>query len=502
MENGDDFEDWIQEREYEIMKIENEVNLLPANSEKLSLKLKELTQLKNEIKLMKDKKRRTNKTSHSVSYDNYNKLNQSDMPTRKNLSGILVEEDESYTSSNRTPTRKKSKPNNKVNKSSLAAIENVSKSRSRSPVASPINRSQNSSFEAPKRKGTKSKESSTGKTPSSKPTPKFLTKTKSVLTGQIGGEAKSPKSISPKSRERSPSNGLMLSQSFTGILKETSRGNTRRGDKLNASYSISQTGRTDRNLKSLATDRSLDTLRRSKIVSDARLKSEVISPKKSGNVSGNISMRSRSRVDLTNLAKLLEKSQQLKSLKDKTFTFFDEEEEYFVRKKLNDCPLDKLIIKYKTMFYKSREIKDLLNEVSDNDYKLRAAAQYLKEDKEDLQREKDDMKEEKDNLIEENQRLREELDMLTLNFKTQEKEIGVTLREYEQKLLNTEQQNDYLSHKLGELNQQNEMLSSRFEGRSPNKGLNSTQRLNTRSQRHATEPADSMESRIQVRFYQ
>lgn len=441
--------------------------MLPGNSERHSLKLKELTQLKNEIKLLKDKKRRTKTSSLSLSQAPSSQLNYSGHH-RKVDSEILIINDES----------------NKTHKRTKSNISNKSQpSKSKSP-----SRSYETSFEIMKPVSlqelkTKPAVSKPSSRPNKHETPKFEQKYKSFQV-----QRSIPSRHTTETAERlSPQSKTAFSKSLTGgILKENIRpkGETEKISIINYSPQKEQT---ERNLKTLTSRRDFKSSgRRARFSMDTKAKSEAMSPKPSERAS--VISRSRSKADLSRLTELLEKSKELKSAKDKSFTFLDEEEEYFVRKKLTESSLDKLISKYRTMFYKSREMKDLFNELSDNNYLLRLATE--------------DLKEERERLLNENEKLKGELSYINADQIVREKEAEGTLREYEKKILNIEQENDYLNHKINELEERNDMLSSKIGDKSVHITSLPSYRGNMQSLRAYADQVDNnlLEDKVKVIF--
>lgn len=166
---------------------------------------------------------------------------------------------------------------------------------------------------------------------------------------------------------------------------------------------------------------------------------------KSSNFSGKKDGRSRSKPRGDKVTKLLEKCEELKSVKDRNFDFVDEEEEHFVRKKLNDCTRDKVINKYRELFYKAREMKELLTEIAETSYKMGSVTSKLKD--------------QNDYLFEENTTLRKKLESAQGDMSDREKHTEKSLKNLKDKVYAVEQERDFLVSKVAEL--QNEIQQLR-----------------------------------------
>jgi len=218
---------------------------------------------------------------------------------------------------------------------------------------------------------------------------------------------------------------------------------------------------------------SVKKLRRSKSE-----KSPSISAKKEG--------RSRSKPRGDKVTKLLEKCEELKSLKDRNFDFVDEEEEHFVRKKLNDCTRDKIINKYRELFYKSREMKELLTEIAETSYKMGSVTSKLKD--------------QNDYLFEENTTLRKKLESAQGDMSDREKHTEKSIKGLKDKVYAVEQERDFLNSKVAEL--QNEIQQLRPLA---TRGSERVSFLSTIEQHQSLRGSNNqanliLESRIQVIF--
>ena len=194
----------------------------------------------------------------------------------------------------------------------------------------------------------------------------------------------------------------------------------------------------------------------------------------------------KSKLDLSKISELLQRGQELKSLKDRNFTFLDEEDEYFVRKKLNDCARDKVILKYRELFYKARETKTLVNDIAENNFRIRAVLEDLKDDH--------------DEALNENQKLRYELDRLSRKMTDKEEEMSFTHRDFQQKLLSIDRENSHLNQRLNEIAIQKDYLAEELDHRTAELTSLRSQREDNGYRKSPSKKVDTshFEAKIQV----
>ena len=478
---NEDFTDWINDREYELMKLENEVNLLPANSERHSVKLTELSQLKDELQSLKERQSHR-RSKHSISLSTYQETKQS--PNRSTLNSnkkgskgpnILVINESSRSNKKQSPPKPKIYNINKAKQSSQFLRH--PRSNSASPWTGSREASAESSIQTSSRDLSSKRVININRKRKNE-TPKFE-------QGKSRSRANLAKIVSQQRLADGSSESIFASpqnqkrnNSFTGILKEDSKFASK-NERLNLSHSPKSLG-----------DRSYNSnigspVKKTQFLNISNTKSEFLASNLPERQS--FKLRGKDKISAGKLTELLDKNQELKSIKDKNFDFADEEEEYFVRKKLNDCTRDKVIHKYKTLFYKSREIKDLLNEMAENSYSISNATEGLKE--------------ERDFLNDENNKLKKKLETTLKENSEYQMENEKVIREYEERVLAAEKEKDFLTQKLNEVAMQYEFSNTTIKNAS--KGMSYSAYTSNRepyqSQRSLHNQANlALEARIQV----
>ena len=459
------------------MKLENEISILPANSEHHSMKITELSQLKSELQSLRERQshRRSNKTLSTYQETKQSPTKLTRNSTKKSTKGpdILVINDSVSSTKRQSPHRPKIHPFNKTKKTNQ--FINTSHPRSNSaPWTGSREVSAESSNQTTSRDLSSKRVISLKRKPKTE-TPKFEQGTKSQSRSNLA------KIVSQQRLDRRPSQSVYASpqknNSFTGILKEDSKFSYNY-DRLNMSHSPQITG--DRTYETNASP-----LRKPQFMTLSKSKSDLIATEFPERQS--IRLKSKERVNAGKIVEILEKNQELKSLKDKNFDFADEEEEYFVKKKLNDCTREKMINKYKTLFYKSREIKELLNDMTDNSYLMSKATEMLKD--------------ERDLLNNENNQLKKQLETTLKEISEQQRDNESVIREYEERVLNAVNEKNYLSQKLNETAMQYELatMNMKNDSKSINQSAFISNREQYQSQRSlATNGNIALEARIQV----
>ena len=163
-----------------------------------------------------------------------------------------------------------------------------------------------------------------------------------------------------------------------------------------------------------------------------------------------------------NLEDLLEKSQKLRDKKTKLFDILDNGEELIVSEEIDDLKREVLVKEYKNLYYKTKEIKEILNEFNEKNKllqeKINEKDDFMKKILEDLKQIKGDVKE-KNEIIEvfnkEQEDLKEKLwDLENINQEKEEK-IKLLSRDFSENLQNYEE----LREKLQFLEEENRKLA-------------------------------------------
>jgi len=489
---GDDFDEWIRDREYELLKAENEISILPSNAERHSVKLQELSQLRAEIDNLKEKQKRVRTSVSNISASQeFARKSSASVPKKRASENILILR--SDTSTSKIPTKGESpkqqvsvrssqtKTSNrpKMIKSNNTPRQSKQSVRSRSQTLSPYHSFREASVESSRKTSTNKAQQSPSaqKAHSRHDTPKFEQKSRQSPSRSASQE----RSRNTKSFISEVSNYLttapqerdsQLSRSLAVKREGSKSPATPRTPKMNK-RTFSPQSKTKKGYSS-GEDSGRKSSRKSRSNSKVRGSSKKLGRSKS-----------KTRDINDKVTELLEKCEELKSLKDRNFDFVDEEEEYFVRKKLNDCTRDKVINKYRELFYKSREMKELLNEIADNGYRMSSVTSKLKD--------------QNDFLFEENTDLRKKLESIQGDISDQERHKEKTIKSLKEKVSSVEKERDFLNSKVAELQneiQQLKPLATRGSDRVS--FLSSVEQYQTRGSNNHVNFV--LESRVQVFF--
>lgn len=371
-ESGEDVDDWINDREFEILKLENELNVLTPNYENITFKLREINQLKTDLRTIREKFNKSKSPSRTSSIAK-------SIPSMQEQSKPILSKDYQTSPSN-TP---------------------LIHSRSVSSISTNSGLGQRVALKRVSRDG------SNTRTLAKHETPKFERDT--VI--------------------RSSASSLLNTKLDlnTGNLKDYLRPSspkrvTFKDSKLE-SQSFEQKNTYTRPEKPLFKSKSMST-------KDYRSlnKSEPsigIDPEEA-----------------------IKESERLRALKTKNFNVLDDDEEFVVTGKVDDCKRDKLAKQYKALYYKSRELRQLLTEISDNNNILKLNLTEIDAEKRQI--------------LLDNEKLREEISEIEDKFAKKEREYQETQRDLEAKLAELDEDNYQLSKGMDEARRQNEVISARL----------------------------------------
>ena len=206
---------------------------------------------------------------------------------------------------------------------------------------------------------------------SSTPTPKFENPKQSMSRVNSGN-------ISPNLKEKSPklenNDDRYFSQRLKSIIKNQQDDTKDIKDELD-SRSI------PRSHKLLSPSRSIGN--RSHLTKSQKKISFNISEDDS---SSGISDVEASRITQNQIRKnekideLLKKNELIRSKKAKVFTLLDDDEEFYAMKRYNDVRPERVSKQYKELYSKSKELRKIIEELSEYNYKLKDALEEAKHD--------------------------------------------------------------------------------------------------------------------------
>jgi hypothetical protein len=391
LESGEDVDEWVNTREFEILKLENELNVLTPNYDNLTFKLREIHQLKSELTAIRNKFLRGKSPSRTSSI-----------------------------------TRSSNTPNN-YNQEQPRSI--LSNNYQTSPSTSPLLHSRSVS---------------------------------SISTNSGLGQKVALKRIS---RESSNNNTRTLNKHETPKFEKDTVIRSSASSLLNTKLDLNKEIIRE-NIKEYLRPSSPKrvTFKDSKLESrsfDSGSKSHYMREKpvtKSKSMGGTYkSTLNKSEPSMgIDVDEVIKESERLRTLKTKNFDVLDDDEEFVVTGKVDDCKREKLAKQYKALYYKTRELRQLLLETSDNNNILKLNLQNLDNEK-------------RQHLLD-NEKLREEISEIEDRFSKKEREYQETIRDFEAKLAEMDDDNYELLKGIDEAKKHNEMLSSRiapYSGRDP-----------------------------------
>lgn len=135
------------------------------------------------------------------------------------------------------------------------------------------------------------------------------------------------------------------------------------------------------------------------------------------------------------------------------FNILDNEEELIISNELEDLKREKLLKEFKNLFYKTKEIKSLLDEVSDNNIKLQSEIKYTNDIIENI---KNSNETNKNETIQNMYLELKEFKKNSLDFKREKEEYESIINDFKLKIEEEKEKNM-------ELNQMNKYLAETAE---------------------------------------
>ena len=157
--------------------------------------------------------------------------------------------------------------------------------------------------------------------------------------------------------------------------------------------------------------------------------------------------------DLVQKSDILSISSKLIDKKYKMFNILDNEEELIISNELEDLKREKLLKEFKNLFYKTKEIKSLLDEVSDNNIKLQNEIKYTNDIMENI---KNSNETDKNETIQNMYLELQELKKNSNDFKCEKQEYESIINDFKLKIEEEKEKNM-------ELNQMNKYLAETAE---------------------------------------
>jgi len=389
MEPDQDFEEWIKQREFEILKLENEINILPLDHDGFNLKLKEISMLKNEVKVLKDKMKRGKASQRSLSASHSRSLTPPDVPVSKQETSISTMIQPSSSRKYQTNPLSHSKSVSILQSKGLPELDSDSRIMS---VRDASAKKQN---------------------PPRYDTPKFEQSIKPIVKNASARIIP----IAEREQEHYHSESTYPDASYRETVSP-------KRVTFNEGYHSETPKRTEDSI----------------IMPKDKIRSSI----KEYFSSGQPEFISRRNTN----EDIPKESERLRAQKARKFDILDEDEEFIVTGKVDDCKLDKLTKRYKNLYYKARELKTLLNEFAENNA--------------DLKNELDDAERDRKILLEENQKMKEQFEKSTKKLTAREDDLIKQNRELENKLIELENERNYLNQKVEELQKHNEFLNMRL----------------------------------------